>query len=130
MTETENTLNFTLRPLLLPDIPRCITIYFAAFQNPHSLACWPRVPGIRLWWERMISTELSEPGAHFLVAECVSTGLIAGWTKWQAPKPGVAPDTTLPIWPAEADVRLCNETFGQWARTHRDIMGTRGHWCE
>lgn len=40
---------FTLHPLTHPDIPTCTTLYFAAFRNPHSLACWPRVPSIRAW---------------------------------------------------------------------------------
>jgi hypothetical protein len=49
--------------------------------------------------------------------------------KWVEPKPGVFPDLNLPTWPEEADVRLCNDTFGTWAAKHRDLMQDRGHWC-
>lgn len=121
---------FALQPLEAIDIPRCVDIYFAAFQNSHSLACWPRTPDVRAWWEQMIHDELHEAGAHWLKAVHQASGEIAGYVKWQEPKPGVQPATDLPEWPAEADVDLCNETFGAWARAHRDLMGRRGHWCE
>ncbi|OQO15241.1 hypothetical protein B0A48_00624 [Cryoendolithus antarcticus] len=107
---------FKLLPLTAEDAHRCVDIYFAAFQNPHSLACWPRVPSIRAFWEHMILDELAEPGAHWLKAVVTSPGAstndvpdlntaqrIAGFCKWVAPKPGQVPDTTLPQWPAEAD---------------------------
>ncbi|KAF2207131.1 hypothetical protein CERZMDRAFT_102629 [Cercospora zeae-maydis SCOH1-5] len=121
-------MSFTLQPLQEPDIPHCITIYFLAFQNPHSLACWPRTPGIRTWWEDMIKSELHEPGAHWLKAVSSETGAIAGFVKWQEPNPGVEPDTDLPEWPEEADRELCDETFGTWARARKDLMGREGHW--
>jgi hypothetical protein len=78
----------------------------------------------------MIYDELEEPGSHWRKAVSTSTGEIAGFTKWQQPKPGVAPDTSLPDWPEDADKALCDETFGAWARAHRDLMETRGHWCK
>ncbi|ORX37836.1 acyl-CoA N-acyltransferase [Kockovaella imperatae] len=119
---------FKLLPLTEEDAPECVSVYFAAFQNPHSLACWPRVPAIRSFWEKMILDELHEPRAHWAKAVDEETGRLAGFMKWQAPKEGVEPDTRLPEWPAEADGRLCDETFGAWARQHRDLMGSRGHW--
>lgn len=119
---------FTLEPLTRADVPGCITIYFSAFQNPHSLGCWPRTPRIRTWWEDMIYSELDEPGAHWLKAVSI-TGELAGFIKWVQPKHGVEPDTTLPQWPEDADQRLCNETFGDWARRHRELMRARAHWC-
>ena len=78
----------------------------------------------------MILTELDEPQSHWLKAVSTSTGEIAGFAKWQEPKPGVEPDVSLPEWPEGADERLCDETFGAWAQGHRDLMGRRGHWCE
>lgn len=78
----------------------------------------------------MIRSELDEPGAHWLKAVSNETGAIVGFVKWQEPKPGVEPDTNLPEWPEEADQKLCNETFGAWARAHRDLMGNEGHWCK
>ncbi|OQO13967.1 hypothetical protein B0A48_00842 [Cryoendolithus antarcticus] len=131
---------FELLPLTAEDAPRCVDIYFAAFQNPHSLACWPRVPSIRAFWEHMILDELAEPGAHWLKAVRASTDSpanstsspvaeqIAGFCKWVAPKPGQVPDTTLPQWPTDADGRLCDETFGAWAKAHKELLGDRGHW--
>ncbi|KAI5365208.1 Putative GNAT domain, acyl-CoA N-acyltransferase [Septoria linicola] len=119
---------FTLLPLQELDVPQCVTIYFAAFQNAHSLGCWPRTPDIRAWWENMIKDELHEPGAQWLKAVLEESGEIAGFAKWQEPEPGIEPDVSLPEWPAEADAELCDETFGAWARAHRDLMGKRGHW--
>ncbi|GIZ48000.1 hypothetical protein CKM354_001107500 [Cercospora kikuchii] len=121
-------MSITLQPLQECDVQTCVTIYFSAFQNPHSLACWPRVPSIRAWWENMIRSELHGPGAHWLKAVPNATGAIVGFVKWQEPKPGVEPDTNLPEWPEEADQELCDETFGAWARAHRDLMGNEGHW--
>lgn len=53
---------------------------------------------------------------------------IIAFAKWCKPKDGVMPDTDLPVWPDGADTRLCDETFGAWAREHVVIMGDRGHW--
>lgn len=119
---------FRLEPLEPQDAPTCATIYFASFQNPHSLACWPRTPSIHTFWTQMILSELSEPSAHWLKAIHPSTNRIAGFCKWVAPKPGQQPDTSLPTWPEDADARLCDETFGAWAKAHVDLMGSRGHW--
>lgn len=63
------------------DIPQCVTIYFAAFQNAHSLGCWPRTAAVRRWWEASISSELHDPGAHWLKA-VTADGEIAGFAKW------------------------------------------------
>ncbi|KAM3418057.1 hypothetical protein BST61_g6263 [Cercospora zeina] len=76
----------------------------------------------------MINSELHEPGAHWLKAVSNETGAIAGFVKWQEPKPGVEPDTNLPEWPEEADRELCDGTFGAWARARRELMGREGHW--
>ena len=77
----------------------------------------------------MIYDELNEPGAHWLKAVSKTTGELAGYVKWQEPKPGKEPEVELPEWPKEADQDLCNETFGAWARMHRELLGSRGHWC-
>ena len=122
-------MTFQLQPLTRRDVPRCVTIYFAAFQNPHSLGCWPRTANVRKWWENMICDELDEVGSHWLKAVSTSTGDIAGFVKWQEPKHDTEPSTDLPVWPGDADEALCNETFGTWARQHRNLMGRRGHWC-
>jgi len=81
----------------------------------------------------MIRDELDEPGPRWLKAVSKSEGTqerIAGFVKWQEPKPGIEPDTQLPEWPEGADKRLCEETFGTWARAHKELMGWRGHWCK
>lgn len=78
----------------------------------------------------MINDELHAPGARWLKAVSVESGAIAGFVKWQEPKPGVEPDVDLPEWPQGADASLCHGTFGAWARAHRDLMGSRGHWCK
>lgn len=72
---------FRLEPLEEADIPHCVTIYFAAFTNPHSLGCWPRTASVREWWEASISDELHDPGAHWLKA-VTAKGQIAGFAKW------------------------------------------------
>ena len=77
----------------------------------------------------MIYDELKEPDSHWLKAVSTNSGEIAGFVKWQQPKPGVEPETDLPTWPEGADEALCNKTFGAWAKAHRDLLGSRGHWC-
>jgi len=119
---------FTLVTLQPSDVPVCVSIYFASFQNAHSLACWPRIPSVRKWWENMFLDELSEPFSHWRKAVSNETGEIAGFMKWQEPKPGQEPDENLPEWPEGADKSLCDETFGAWAKGHKRIMGNRGHW--
>ncbi|KAK0264935.1 hypothetical protein LTR57_000162 [Friedmanniomyces endolithicus] len=121
---------FTLHPLLPPDIPRSTDIYFAAFQNPHSLACWPRnVPAVRTWWGTMILTELHEPGSQWLKAVSDDdTGEVAGFCKWRRFGEGEEVGTGLPEWPEGADARLCAETFGGWVGRHPGLMGGRAHW--
>lgn len=118
---------FTLVPLTAEDASACATIYFSSFQNAHSLACWPRTPSIRSFWQNMITSELDEPAAHWLKAVDANDE-IAGFCKWVAPKPGQTPDTDLPQWPEGADARLCDETFGAWAKAHVELLGSRGHW--
>ena len=103
--------------------------YFDSFQNSHSFACWPRVPAIRAFWEAMFIDEMEDASSHFIKAVDSETGEMAAFCKWVEPKPGVFPDTSLPEWPKESDVDLCNETFGVWAKQHRDLMQDRGHWC-
>lgn len=119
---------FQLLPVREEDAPRLVEIYFDAFQNPHSLAAWPRTQSVREWWEDMIRNELKDEHAHWLKAVCAYE--IVAFVKWLQPMPGVEPDIELPEWPADADTDLCNDTFGAWARSHRVIMRDRGHWCE
>lgn len=79
----------------------------------------------------MFEDELHEPGAHWLKAvDAENPDVIVGYAKWQEPKPGTMPETTLAEWPEGADKGLCDETFGAWARWHGTLMGRRGHWCE
>ncbi|RMX77828.1 hypothetical protein D0869_09574 [Hortaea werneckii] len=119
-----------LQPLQPSDIPSCIQIYFHSFQNPHSLACWPRIPSVRQWWEDIFSREMaSEPGSHWFKTVDVASGEMVGFVKWQEPRwDGVEVEIGLPEWPAEADRRVCDETFGEWGRRRRELMGGRGHW--
>ena len=119
-----------IQPLLAADVPACVQMYFDSFQNAHSLACWPRVPAIRAFWEDMFYDEMKDQKSHFITAVDVESGEVAAFCKWVEPKPGVFPDLSLPEWPKEADVGLCNETFGAWAAQHRSLMQDRGHWCE
>jgi len=122
---------FEVQSLQEQDASRCVDIYFAAFQNPHSLGCWPRnVPSVRAWWEQMIHDELNESGSQWLKAVSQSTGEIAAYCKWRRYEADHEPDTSLPEWPKGADTTLCNETFGDWARKHPELMGRRAHWCE
>ncbi|KAI6793500.1 hypothetical protein KC367_g7363 [Hortaea werneckii] len=122
-----------LQPLEPSDIPACVEIYFRAFQNPHSLACWPRVPSVRQWWEDMFVREMaSEAGSHWFKAvdlDSKGEGQMVGFVKWQEPRrDGGEVETELPEWPAEADKGVCEETFGEWGRRRRELMGGRGHW--
>jgi hypothetical protein len=120
---------FEIHPLIATDVPACVQMYFDSFQNSHSLVCWPRVPAIRAFWENMFYDEMEDPKSHFLKAVDVDSGDMAAFSKWVEPKPGVFPDLSLPEWPQESDVSLCDETFGAWAAQHRELMQDRGHWC-
>jgi len=120
---------FVTQPLLATDVPTCVQLYFDSFQNSHSLVCWPRVPAIRAFWEAMFYEEMKDPKSHFLKAVDTKSGEMAAFSKWVEPKPGVFPDLSLPEWPKESDVSLCDETFGAWAAQHRELMQDRGHWC-
>jgi hypothetical protein len=120
---------FSVQLLLAEDVPACVQMYFDSFQNSHSLACWPRVPAIRAFWEAMFIDEMADSMSHFIKAVDAETGELAAFCKWVEPKPGVFPDTSLPTWPKESNVDLCNKTFGMWAKQHRDLMQDRGHWC-
>lgn len=121
---------FTLHPLTTPDIPTCISIYFTSFSTQsHSLACWPRNnPTVHTWWTQMFHDELHEKGAHWLKAVDKKTGEIAAYCKWVQVEEGKEIDVGLPEWPEGADARLCEETFGAWARKRGEIVGRRGHW--
>jgi hypothetical protein len=121
---------FVIQPLLAADVPACVQMYFDSFQNSHSLVCWPRVPAIRAFWENMFYDEMKDPKSHFLKAVDIDSGEMAAFCKWVEPKPGVFPDLSLPTWPEEADVSLCDKTFGAWAAQHRELMQDRGHWCK
>ena len=120
---------FAIQPLLATDVPACVQLYFDSFQNSHSLVCWPRVPAIRAFWGAMFYDEMKDPKSHFLKVVDVDSDEMAAFCKWVSPKPGVFPDLSLPEWPKESDVNLCNETFGAWAAQHRELMQDRGHWC-
>lgn len=122
---------FRLLPLQEQDAPRCVDIYFAAFgRNAHLVATWPRTQNVHEFWQQMIRDELREPGAHWLKAvPTEDENAIAGFAKWVEPKHGVEPSTHLPTWPAEADHKLADETFGGWAKTRKALMGSKGHWC-
>lgn len=80
----------------------------------------------------MFSREMaSEPGSHWFKTVDLATGEMVGFVKWQEPRwDGVEVEIGLPEWPAEADRRVCDETFGEWGRRRRELMGGRGHWCE
>lgn len=70
-----------------------------------------------------------DPKSHFIKAVDLESGELAVFCKWVEPKLDAFPDLSLPPWPAEADVRLYNETFGTLAARHGDLMQDRGHWC-
>lgn len=77
----------------------------------------------------MLRDELHESGANWLTAKDVATGQVAGFCKWVEPADGKEPVESFHGWPEGADVGLCDETFGAWARRKAELMGTRGHWC-
>lgn len=99
---THRSMSFQLHPLEKNDIPHCVTIYFAAFQNAHSLGCWPRTPSVRSWWEASILDELHDSGAHWLKV-VAANGVIAGFAKWY-----VCMSKTMSF---ERVVLLCNICF-------------------
>lgn len=73
----------------------------------------------------------SETGSHWFKAVDLSPAdgepVVVGFVKWQEPRgDGVEPETELPEWPAEADGRVCEETFGEWGRRRRELMGGGG----
>jgi hypothetical protein len=60
----------------------------------------------------MFLDEMDDPKSHFIKAVDLESGELAAFCKWVKPKPGVFPDLNLPTWLEEADVWLCNDTFG------------------
>lgn len=127
--------SYHLTPLLLSDAPQAISIYFSAFAtSPHSLACFPRNASSRSWLENMVTSELDEPGAHWLKVLHPGTGEMVAFGKWverrsdwdaKSDSEGGLPT----IWPEGADERVCLETFGAWEREHGRLMGGKAHWC-
>lgn len=126
---------FTIHPLTPPDIPTCVSLYFTSFSdNTHSLACWPRDhPSVEAWWHNMFAFELDEPGSHWLKAVHSNSGKLAAYCKWQdgSREPEIWKDGETQ-WPEGADARLCEETFGAWARVRGEVCRGRekGCWCE
>ena len=74
----------------------------------------------------------SEVGSHWFKAvdlDSKGEGQMVGFVKWQEPRPeGTELDTGLPEWPVEADERVCEETFGEWERKRRELMGGTVYW--
>ncbi|KXJ89995.1 acyl-CoA N-acyltransferase [Microdochium bolleyi] len=116
-------------------------------------------PSVRRWWEDMLREEMTDPEAVFLKVEaCLhhpgaaaaadecekktrkgdKREDIIAFAKWNRPKAiaeaadeehDASAAVLLPAWPAGTDARLCEKTFGEWARAHRRLMGSRRrHW--
>nr|POE72776.1 hypothetical protein CFP56_30715 [Quercus suber] len=141
-----NKINIEIHPLSPSAIPAAVTLYFASFaSNLHSLACFPRHhPAVRGWWEAMFRSELGDPDAHWLAVTTTPTAedkavdaaspRLMAFAKWVRPRPLDAPSyedefrDAPPQWPEGGDARLCEETFGAWARAHTRLMRGRAHW--
>ncbi|GAB7351135.1 hypothetical protein MBLNU459_g1592t1 [Dothideomycetes sp. NU459] len=132
------------------EAPILASLYFSAFQNPHSLACWPRdSPSVQAWWSAMLAREMrDDAGTFFLkIVDCSlsssssfsaaadgdpagATGQseeIVAWAVWSGPGAAAGEQGALE-WPEGADVGLCEQTFGAWERERARIMGEREHW--
>lgn len=128
------------------DVPYMVAIYFESCQNnPLSLACWPRIPIVREWWENHVATGLSRPDNVYLKivdttgTRCnLSKSKIIAWAKWTKPQPAsraevhaVVEQNDDPVdFPKGADMALCKEVFGAWDIEKGQILGNRRHWCK
>ncbi|KAL9063533.1 MAG: hypothetical protein Q9157_008197, partial [Trypethelium eluteriae] len=141
--------NFALLPVEPSDAPELVEVYFAAFQNAHSLFAWPRVPNIRKWWEDMLANECQDPHSHMLkIVELISTdsdvtagtdaanntdshgSKVVAFGKWNHPRPTVEIDRKLPEWPEGSAKELNQTKFGTLIERRIEIMGPlEDHWC-
>ncbi|KAL9086093.1 MAG: hypothetical protein Q9165_007305 [Trypethelium subeluteriae] len=140
--------NFALLPVEPSDAPELVDVYFAAFQNAHSLFAWPRIPNIRKWWEDMLAHECQDSHSHMLkIVELSSTkpnvtagtsaanntdndgSKIVAFGKWNHPRPTIEIDRNLPEWP-EGSAKEVNQTkFGTLIERRIEIMGPmENHW--
>ncbi|KAI9654818.1 MAG: hypothetical protein M1821_005812 [Bathelium mastoideum] len=134
--------NLTLLPVSPEDAPELVAVYFAAFQNAHSLVGWPRTPTVRKWWEDMLAQECQDAHSHMLkivdsapaqsntnndAISRVSTNnlspKIVAFGKWNRPRPEVELDKTLPEWPDGSAKELNQTKFGQLVDKRVEIMG-------
>ncbi|MCJ1303631.1 hypothetical protein MMC08_006441 [Hypocenomyce scalaris] len=129
----------TVSPATAADIPALSDIYMLAFQDPIMLACFPRTPSIRRWWDSH-NTEafMGDPSARFIK---VSDGdKIIAYAKWIVPAgPDERPTASrsssnssdpnaLPAWPDDASKGLCDSFFGELVKKRKEVMGERPHY--
>lgn len=76
---------FILRPSLPTDAPILTQIYLDAFSaDDISLTCFPRTPATTSWWETNLTTELTDPNAHFVTILDTDTSTVVAFAKWYA----------------------------------------------
>ena len=141
--------NFALLPVSPEDAPELVRVYFAAFQNPHSLSAWPRIPTVRKWWEDMLARECQDAHAHMFkivktpdvqpgIADAANVDTtstessateIVAFVKWDHPRPEVEIDRNLPEWPDGSDKEMNQIKFSHLIEQRIRIMGPmENHW--
>lgn len=123
--------SFSLEPLEAADVPAAISLYFSAFDNSHSLSCWPRTEPVHKWWQDLLKAKIQEPGAHAVKAVSEDTGEIVGFAQWVEPTKRNDRAGSVPKeWPEGVDVELCAATFAAFAEGREEVMGDDRHWCK
>lgn len=130
----------TLSQATAADIPALTDIYMLAFQDPITVACFPRTPNVRRWWDsRNTEAFMGDPATRFIK---VNDGdRIVAYAKWNVPvradEPGAAsrssssssnPDA-LPLWPDDANKALCDRFFSELRDKRKEVMRDRPHYC-
>ncbi|KAI4128074.1 MAG: hypothetical protein LQ347_004332 [Umbilicaria vellea] len=129
----------TLSQATAADIPALTDIYMLAFQDPITVACFPRTPNVRRWWDsRNTEAFMGDPATRFIK---VNDGdRIVAYAKWNVPvradEPGAAsrssssssnPDA-LPLWPDDANKALCDRFFSELRDKRKEVMRDRPHY--
>lgn len=130
----------TLSPATAADLPALTDVYMLAFQDPITIACFPRTPNVRRWWDSH-NTEafMGNPATRFIKVQ--DGDRIVAYAKWNVPvradelaaasrsSSSSSDPRVLPSWPDDADKALCDRFFGGLLEKRKEVMRDRPHYC-
>lgn len=114
------------------DVPAMVDIFLDAFSgNTVGRTFFPRhAPSSRQFWTTLLTEEIHDPNAHFLILTNASDSPVA-FAKWVAPLPRGTPTPPMPAeseWPLEGNPKLATVFFKKLAEMHEETMADRPHW--